>query len=90
MREQFVREGTFTGQPPGTWLRAPSNLSWIFPRNSMKEPVPIYHCRNNSGMQGREVESVLWVKVIEFSTQLLRQVVERGLSEVTGSVRVVE
>lgn len=72
-----MREGTFKGhpvQPP----RAPSNLSWMFPRNPMEEFVPIYHWRNNSWMQGREVESVPWVKATEFSAQLLRQVVGEG------------
>lgn len=38
---------------------------------------------------GTEVESMLWVEDIEFSTRL-RQVVETGLLDVTGSVRVVE
>lgn len=33
---------------------------------------------------------MLWVQVTEFSTQLLRQVMERGVLQVTGSMRMVE
>ena len=55
----------------------------------MKEHLLIYHCRNSIWLQGGEVKSMLWVQVIEFSTQLLRQVMERGVLEVTGSMRMV-
>lgn len=56
----------------------------------MKEHIPIYDLRNSIWLQGGEVKSMLWVQVIEFSTQLLRQVMVRGVLEVTGSMRMVE